>query len=244
MVGRRGLVVKVSGTAVEMLDGSINIDYLKLFGGFIKEVSRNWSVAVTIGGGHLARRYIAAARDLGQPDAKSSLLGGDVGLINGRLMIAALDTFDLPVVSSPVESWDTAHDHLRSGLIPVLYGRWPGLTSDSVAVYFADYANMQFVIKLSNIDAIYDKDPRIYGDAKPFRYMSHEMLEEIAILKDGRKSGEPFVIDLLAARRLKNSGIPLLVMHKDSLDGALSIICQLHPANLSEGTLVDKPSNE
>lgn len=240
MHGKKGLIVKVSGTAIEMANGSINIDYLKRFGSFIKEISLDWSVAITIGGGYLARRYIDIARELGQSDAKSSLLGGDVGLINGRLIIAALDAFEIPVVSSPVESWDIAQDYLRSGLIPVLYGRWPGLTSDSVAVYFADYANLQLVIKLSNIDAIYDKDPSVCEDATPYRYMSHEMLEEIAILKDGRKSGERFVVDILAARRLRNSGLPLLVIHKDSLKGALDALYCIDSGALLEGTLVKK----
>lgn len=238
MALRHSLMIKVSGSAVEMEDLSLDIAYLKRFADFIAELTSTFVISVTIGGGALARKYISTARALGQPDSFASLLGGDAGLLNCRLVICALLSRGIPIHNSPVESWDVAREIMLSGRIPMLYGRWPALTSDSVAAYFADYATMSMMLKLSCVDAIYDKDPRSHPDAKPQRFITHEQLEDMAMYHDTRRSGGHFVIDFLAAKRLRHSRVPMLLQHKDNLTSTAKLLARYHWQDLDDGSLV------
>jgi uridylate kinase len=232
------IVIKLTGAAVEKTVGTVNLDYLKRFGVFINHLAKSCSIAVTIGGGHVARQYIVAAKELGAPDSKASVLGGDVGFLNAQLVLAALTSSGVRTHCTPVESFDAAEEQLRAGVIPVLFGRWPALTSDSVAVYFADYVSANLVLKFSQIDSIYDRDPKIHSDAVPCLRLSHDELETLAIQYDNRIAGEQFVIDLLASKRLKNSNIPLWLLHMNELDLAAETLSKFPSIDTTRGTLV------
>lgn len=236
---RKTLIIKLTGNALESDSEVINSTYLVEFGKFVESLLKNWRIAITVGGGKTARRYISAARKLGLPDSKASLIGGDIGLLNCRLIIASLTYSNVRTVITPLESWDNSEEYLAKGVVPVFSGRWPFLTSDSVAAYFADYVTANLVLKLSGIDAVYNKDPNQYGDAKPLRRLSHDQLEEMAKLVDQRTAGSQFVIDFLAAKRLKNSRIPLFLVHKDKLEVAAKTLDNSNWQNINEGTLVE-----
>lgn len=232
------IVIKLTGAAVGKSVGTVNLDYLRHFGQFIKGLAETCSIAVTIGGGHVARQYIGAAKQLGASDSKASILGGDVGLLNARLVLAVLTGLGVRTSYTPIEKFSIAEEKLNSGVIPVLFGRWPALTSDSVAVYFADYVSANLVLKLSQVDSIYDHDPKIHSDAIPYTRLSHEQLEALSIQHDNRIAGEQFVIDLLAAKRLKNSNIPLWLLHMNELDLAAESLSNFQTARILRGTLV------
>src|SRR5262245_16914789 len=134
MANNRTIVIKLSGVALHSKDNAINTSYLSIFAGFINQITHAWKVAITVGGGKEARRYISAAKELGLSDTKASILGGDVGLINCRLTIAALLRAGVKAYPDPIESFSLAEEQLNTGLVPILFGRWPALTSDSVAV--------------------------------------------------------------------------------------------------------------
>ena len=236
---KKRIIIKLSGSAIERDEGFIDVEYINLFSHFVFSLAKDWKIAITVGGGNRARSYINAGRDLGLPDSRASLLGGDFGLIHSRLLIGGLSQVGLKSPTIPLKSWDLAMQYMLMDSIPVLFGRWPSLTSDSVAVYFADYAGLNLILKLSCIDAIYNKDPKIYNDAQPFRNISQNQLEIMAEKNDDRLSGSNFVIDLIAARRLFNSNLPLLLLHKNRLDYALRVLRNIEDLeNLTEGTLV------
>jgi uridylate kinase len=218
------LVIKLSGAALEEGD-AMGCEYLLRFGEFVARISRRWKVALTVGGGARARQYIQVARDLGQSDARASLLGGDVGFINSRLLIAALAKVGVPTSLRPLKSWDRAETSLATSSVPVLFGHWPGLTSDSVAVFFGDYVSADLILKLSKIDAIYDSDPTRSSSAVALRQVSYEKLVELAMFADSRIAGSSFVVDVIAARRLASSGIPLFLASFKELGVVEGMLC-------------------
>jgi len=232
------IVIKLSGTALETNNGLIDIAYLRRFGKFISTLVNFHNLAITVGGGEHARKYISVAKEFKQPDSKASLLGGDIGLIYCRILSACLKEAKVNTPPNPIENWDIAEDYLRNNTTPILYGRWPALTSDSVAVYFADYVSANLVLKLSCVDAIYDKDPNLYNEVTPIRNLTFSDLEQMSILCDSRIAGCHFVIDLLAAKRLKNSEIPLLFVHKDKLELILELLGESNLNKTKEGTFV------
>jgi len=218
------LVVKLSGDAVEATDGTVAISYLQKFGQCVAELAKVGRVAMTVGGGSRARVLINAALQLGERDVSATLLGGDVGLSNCRLVCAALSACGVDTGGAPVQDWGEANQRLRQDKVPVLFGYWPGLTSDAVAAYFADLIRADLVVKLSRIDAIYDADPSNDSNAHPLRFVSHAQLDNWCVAHDERKAGSRFVVDLLAARRLVASGIPLWLVHLERLSDVLAAV--------------------
>lgn len=216
-----GLVIKLSGSVVEAEAGEIDVTYVAEFADALAEACQDMRIAVTIGGGGVARRYIRAARELGETDSRASLLGGDLGYMNCKLVIAALRQRGVAVAPSPLDAWDDACRAVERGEVPVLCGWWPGLTSDSVAVYFADYASINYVLKLSRVDAIYDHDPDMSPVAMPHRELTHAELCNLVAVSDERSAGAHGVLDIVAVRRLEKSGIGLLFAHKNRLREAL-----------------------
>lgn len=239
-----GLVIKLSGSVVEGEAGEIDVSYVADFADAVAEVVHILPIAVTIGGGGAARRYIRAARELGETDSRASLLGGDVGYMNCKLVIAALRQRGVAVAPTPLQGWDEACRAVERGEVPVLCGWWPGLTSDSVAVYFADYAGMAHVLKLSRVDAIYDLDPGIAPTATPYRELTHAQLCELVNTSDERAAGAQGVLDMVAVRRLQNSRIVLLFAHKDRLREALSYASDPSADLSGWGTVVRTPSED
>jgi uridylate kinase len=237
MSAKRTIVIKLSGGAVHS-GTAIDLDYLERFGRFIANITKTWRVALTVGGGCVARHYITAVKQLGLSDTKASLLGGDVGLMNCRLAIAAMTRVGVRTPCIPIEDFSVALEKVNEGAVPVLFGRWPALTSDSVAVYFADYISADIVLKLSRIDSIYESDPSLSIDAKRNARLTHVQLESLAMQNDHRVAGESFVVDVLAAKRLKNSGIPLWLLHISELDLAQSTLLQVPTSHFAQGTLV------
>jgi uridylate kinase len=231
-------MVKLSGSFLTFGKESESLSYLDALGEFVSGLIIKHDVALTVGGGELARQYIGLARALQQPDSQASLLGGDVGLMNCRLLIAALQKWNVYTYSTPIEDWGLARQFLQQGGTPVLCGHWPALTSDAVAAYFADYASMDILIKLSSVDAIYDRDPKLNNDALPRRRLTHCELEAMTLAMDRRESGSRAVLDIVAARRLKNSDIPLLLLHRDQYSTVSEMLNRRTAGDVEQGSLV------
>jgi uridylate kinase len=231
------VVVKISGRAMDGPPGVV-AEYLTVLSKSMARLNSVFEIAITVGGGQRARELIGLAIHFGCRDVAASLIGGDIGLAHCRVLCAALASAGVPV-RQPIDSWSRAADEMKSGIVPVLYGYWPGMTSDAVAVYLADFVGAPFVLKLSNINAIYTCDPSIEG-ALPIDQMSHEELEAMALRQDRRIAGSSFVLDLVAARRLSESGITLVFGHMSNVDVLVSAFLD-GDAGPTQGTIVSKP---
>jgi uridylate kinase len=218
---RRCIVIKVSGVAFEHPDGD---SYIRTLAEMTAKASHHHSVGITIGGGATARAYIQRALSLGLSPVRASHLGGDIGLMNARLFLGALYAASANAPPEPVMSFANAMTQLHLGQVAVLYGYWPGLTSDSVATSFAGYAHADLVIKLSRSAGVFDVDPVGDPQATLIEKMTAAELVSLAIAADSRAPGSSFVVDLLAAKSVSVNSIPLLVAHWTDIDSVRAVL--------------------
>ena len=166
------------------------------------------TVGVVVGGGTVARDYITTARDLGANEIELDQLGIAVTRLNARLLIAALDDRSESV---PSKSYESGHEAMRRGDVPVLGGTVAGQTTDAVSAAFAEYVDADLLVYATSVDGVYDADPNVDDGATRFDSLTAgELVDVVADLEMNAGSNAP--VDLLAAKLIQRSGLRAIVL--------------------------------
>ena len=168
-------------------------------------------LGIVVGGGPVARQYIAAARDLGANEGELDQLGIDTTRLNARLLLAALDE-DLAAPSIP-ENYEQAAEALHRDSVVVMGGVVPAQTTDAVSAAFAEYVDADRLVFATSVPGVFDADPN--EDPEAERYDEIEASELVDLIARGESlgsAGSNAPIDLLAAKIIKRSGIDAIVL--------------------------------
>jgi len=216
-------------TVVISLGGSILIPALeenriKTYVPVLEEIAAHHRLFVVVGGGGEARRYIGVARTLGIDEGTSDELGILITRLNANLLVAALGDRAYPKVA---ESHAEAKKYAESHKIVVMGGITPGQTTDAVAAVLAERVGASVFINVTSVDGIYSADPKKDKKAQRFATLTPEELLA-TVGGTALTAGSNTVLDIVAARVVERSHIPLVV-----LDGR-------DPRNLSRAILTGK----
>jgi uridylate kinase len=203
---------------------SLEENRLAEYASVLRSLSRKASLLVVVGGGGEARRYISIMRDLGVDEGTSDEVGILITRLNATLLIAALGDDAYPKVA---ESHAEAKKYAESGKIVVMGGITPGQTTDAVAAVLAERVGAAVFLNATSVDGIYSADPRMDPNATRFDAITPQKLLEI-VGGTALGAGSNTVLDIVAARVVERSNIPLVV-----LDGR-------DPKNLTEALLAGK----
>jgi len=215
------LVISLGGSIlIPGLESHTIREYLPV----LRAIAKKHRLFVVVGGGGEARRYIAVARELGVDEGTGDEIGILITRLNATLLIAALGDDAYPKVA---ESHAEAKKFAESGKIVVMGGITPGQTTDAVAAVLAERVGASVFINATSVDGIYSADPKKDRHAKRFATLTPKELLGI-VGKTGLGAGSNNVLDIVAARVVERSGIPLVV-----LDGR-------DPKNLSAAVLKGK----
>ncbi|MCK9630812.1 MAG: UMP kinase [Methanoregula sp.] len=190
----------------------------------LKKIAKKHRLFVVVGGGGEARRYIKITRDLGIDEGTSDEIGILITRLNATMLIAALGEDAYPKVA---ETHAEAKKFGESGKIVVMGGITPGQTTDAVAAVLSERVGAAVFINATSVDGIYTADPRKNKNATRFDEMTPKNLLEI-VGGTALGAGSNNVLDIVAARVVERSGIPLVV-----LDGR-------NPKNLENAILKGK----
>jgi uridylate kinase len=91
-------------------------------------------------------------------------------------------------------------------------GLKPGITTDTVAALFAERINADLMVKGTDQDGVYNKDPRKYADAIKLDHMSFEELSDV-FSENQHKAGIHQIIDPEAVKVLKRTLTKLIVVN-------------------------------
>jgi uridylate kinase len=216
-------------TVVISLGGSILIPSLeknkiRKYVPVLEEIASHHRLFVVVGGGGEARRYITIARRLGIDEGTSDEIGILVTRLNANLLIAALRDAAYPKVA---ESHAEAKKFAESKKIVIMGGITPGQTTDAVAAVLAERVGASVFINVTSVDGIYSADPKKDKTAKRYDTLSPQQLLDIVGVT-ALTAGSNTVLDIVAARIVGRSHIPLVV-----LDGS-------DPENLSRAIFTGK----
>ena len=101
---------------------------------------------------------------------------------------------------------------------PVIVGAgWkPGNSSDLAAIHCAISVGAKKVVNLSNIDYVYNKDPKKYNDAVKIEKISWKDL--IQLLPKTWEPGLNSPFDPVAAEKAQSAGIEVAIMNGKPID--------------------------
>jgi uridylate kinase len=216
----RPVVVSIGGSV--LLTGDQDAKYLEDLGDLLRRIGRRFPLAVTTGGGRTAREYIRLGRELDLTEVELDEIGIEVTRLHARILAARIGP---PTPAHPATSLREAVHELTRVSPVVLGGTEPGHTTDAVAALLGVRMRAVRVVNATNVDGLYDRDPRVYSGAKRISKISWP---EFRARVHGTTTGEPgenFLFDRLGADALARAQIPLaIVQGRDlsSLEAALT----------------------
>ncbi len=165
-------------------------------------------VGVVVGGGTVARDYIAAARELGANEMQLDQLGISVTRLNARLLVAALGEAAAP---TPPETYEDAGAAFHRGDVPVMGGVAAAQTTDAVSAALAEYVNADLLVYATSVPGVFSADPNEHDDATKYTELSaDELVDVIADIEMAAGSNAP--VDLLAAKVIQRANLRAVVL--------------------------------
>ncbi len=161
------IVMSIGGSLI-VPDGGIDTKFLSNLNTFIREQlaqNKNRQFFLVAGGGITTRHYQAAARNVIHHELTHDdldWLGIHATRLNAHLLRTIFRDIAHPFIIKH-------YDIIRKVTEPVVIasGWKPGWSTDFDAVLLCEDYNVRSIINLSNIDKVYDKDPKKSKSAKP-----------------------------------------------------------------------------
>ncbi|MEM3783993.1 MAG: UMP kinase [Candidatus Bathyarchaeia archaeon] len=196
------IVIRIGGSVVAT---PVNTQLISEYTEILKRLkAEGHKLAVVVGGGALAREFIKIAKELGLPEKDQDELAINVSRLYAQLFAKMLGGMVCEKIPTSVEE---AVQCLEKGKIAVLGGLKPGMTTDTVAALVAESIKADILIKATDQEGIYTKDPRKHSDAVKLDRLSFEDLPKV-LAENKHKAGihqilDPEAIKILKARQIK-----------------------------------------
>jgi len=174
MAEKNFTVLSLGGSLI--VPDEVDKEFLLQFKNFVlKWARRGRRFFIVTGGGKTARKYQAAAKELGVKD-KNALdqMGIYATCANAELLRSFFGKTAHPEIIT-----DYAKKFQTNSKVIVAPGWKPGCSTDFDAVYAACVVGAKRIINLSNIDCLYDKDPKAFSDAEPIKSVTFSDLLKI-----------------------------------------------------------------
>jgi uridylate kinase len=199
-------VISIGGSTI--VPDKIQVGFLKQLKKTIDKLKKNNKLVLVCGGGKTARDYIKAAKELGISDSLACLAGIRATKLNATLVSLSIHgNIDMPDSLIQVKK---DLDNKNVVVVGAL-GFQPNMTSDGDAAQIAEYLNAEMFVNLTDVDGLFDKNPKIYDSAKFIPEISFENFWQIAS-KIEFKAGQHFVLDQSGAEVIRRAKIKTVIL--------------------------------
>ncbi|MDR1045885.1 MAG: UMP kinase [Candidatus Adiutrix sp.] len=208
------ILLKLSGEALQGRQGfGLCPDTLEGIAAQVAEVAQaGVRIGLVIGGGNIFRGQALAERGMGR--VTGDHMGMLATVINALAMQDALERQGLATrVQSAISMYQISEPfirrkairHLEKGRVVIFASGTgnPYFTTDTAAVLRASEIGAEIILKATNVDGIYDRDPRKHADA-----VLHSTLTYMGAIRDRLE-----VMDATAFSLAMENRIPLLVFN-------------------------------
>ncbi len=207
------IVIKLSGEALKDGNDLVASTNLEKVVKIIKMLKDKHQIAIVVGGGNYFR---------GKEHPEFAKITGDtigmLGTVINALYIknildknnisCNIDTpFSFPNLISKVDNIKELYDKGNIIIFGGGVGK-SGYSTDSGVILASEKVDADLIIKLTNVDGVYDKDPKIFKDAQKFDYLTYD-----EILNKNLKIMDTYAIKECAKRKIK-----ILVMNFQSYE--------------------------
>ena len=197
------VVISLGGSVI--VPDKVDNTFLKKFKSLIKKYPKNKFVIIC-GGGKLARNLQKEAKKLEKTtDRDLDWLGIYATRINALTLKNVLNIKG-KIISNPNDKIEFKENILVGG------GWKPGFSTDYDAVLIAKNIGADILINMTNVDYVYDKDPKL-KDAKPIKEVKWKGLRKIVGNKWEPGLNMPF--DPIASKEAEKLKMKVIIIGND-----------------------------
>jgi len=178
-------------------------------GSLLKKCACNVELYVVTGGGKTARSYIKAARYFG---ADEKFLD-EIGIAATRLNAMLLKPFICPRKDTP----ESIEEAVAMTPPVVMGGTTPGHSTDAVGAMLASAVKADRFVIATDVDGIYDSDPKKNANAKKYDTISIKELRKMSP-DTWDEAGKKSAIDGIACRLIDEGKISTYVVNGKDLE--------------------------
>lgn len=208
-------VISIGGSKI--VPDEIDVEFLKKLKSIIlKHVEKGHRFVFVAGGGRTSRKYQKAASEIIDNRDEIDWIGIYATKLNAYLLKSLFsDIAHKEIVDNYSEKINFKEKIL------VASGWKPGWSTDYDAVILAKWYDSKNVVNLTDVDYIYDKDPKVDKNAKPLKKLSWKEYKKIIGGKWTPGLHTPF--DPIASKLAEEKKISVAVINKlENLDKFLS----------------------
>jgi len=203
------LVIKIGGSLAIGENGP-NPEYFKKLIPVLKEAGKKHQLIVSIGGGKFVRKYYSQVKGMGFTNDESEWMGIDLLRANVHFLAFLLKT-------TPI----FAIEEINGKTSGVIGGIKPGRSTDANAAIAAQKIKADLIIKLTDVDGVYEKDPKKFPDA---RKLDKIPLKDIVKYATDGKPGDYGVFDKLALKTIKQHKIKTVIISGNDPKNILKVL--------------------
>lgn len=205
---QKTIVLSLGGSLI--CPAGFDVYFLKKFREVIgKYIKKNYKFAIICGGGSLARTFQEiASKSSRLNNEQLDWLGIHATKINAYLVksIFGRNAEDF-ITSNP-------NQKIKFKKSVIIGAGWkPGRSTDYVAVLLAKNLRIKEIVNMSNVNYVYDKDPKKHKDAKKIEKISWSSYSKLISSKWKAGMNAPF--DPVAAKEAQKSGMKARIIGKD-----------------------------
>ncbi len=212
------IVVRIGGSVVA---SPINTDLIGKYADIIKTLKQQGhEIVVVLGGGALAREFIDIAKKLELDVTGQDEIAISCSRLFAQLFLKKIGESGCNKIAITL---DDVVQCLAEGKVVVMGGLKPGITTDAVAALVAERVEAELLVKGTDQEGVYDKDPRKYPDAIKLDHLS---IEDLSKIFEGsvHKAGIHQIIDPEALKVLKRRKVKLVVVNGFKPENMLAAI--------------------
>lgn len=205
------IIISVGGSLIAPEDP--DPIFLQKFRKLILKHTKSKKFFIICGGGKVCRKYQNVAKKVIKLEKEDAdWLGIHVTRLNAHLMRTIFRDIAFPrIIKDPNEKITLK----RKQKVLIAAGWKPGCSTDYDAVLLAKTYGIKKIVNLSNIDYIYNRDPRKYKNAKPIKQISWKNLRRLLPKKWDPGLNSPF--DPIAAREAQKLKLEVFIMNGKNL---------------------------
>jgi uridylate kinase len=214
-IGEDAFILSLGGSLV-VPNGGIDTQFLREFNEFIRnQVSvKKRRFFIVVGGGSVAGQYIKAGKDVvggNLTDDDLDWLGIHATRLNAQLVRTIFRDIADPRV---IKHYEVILKIDKP--VAVAAGWKPGWSTDYDAVTLCQDYGVRNMINMSNVDKVYDKDPRQFPDAKPIDAITWAQYRKICGDDWSPRMNTPF--DPIASKLAQELEVTVKILNGKNLE--------------------------
>jgi len=200
------IVIRIGGSVVA---NPINTDLMAKYADVIKVLKmQGHEVVVILGGGSLAREFIGLAKKLELDMNAQDEVAISCSRLFAQLFLKKLGDIACGKVAV---SLDEAEQCLGEGKVVVMGGLKPGITTDTVATLVAERVHADLLVKGTDQEGVYNKDPRKHPDAVKLDRLTFDELAGV-FEQNEHKAGIHQILDPEAVKVLRINRVKTIIV--------------------------------